>query len=52
MMAQHKKHSGGDIYMPPGHTGIAEKGTKLINLNPEKEHGEAMDYIAKKKGSV
>ena len=39
----------GDVfYLPPGHTAIVEKDTKIIDFNPEKEFGEVMDHIGKK----
>ena len=41
--------STGDVfYMQPGHTGIANKNTKLIDFSPERELKEVMDHIAKK----
>jgi len=39
----------GDVfYMQPGHTGIANEDTKLIDFSPERELKEVMDHIAKK----
>ena len=41
--------SMGDVfYMQPGHTGIANKDTKLIDFSPERELSEVMDHIVRK----
>ena len=41
--------NAGDIfYLPPGHIGIIDEDTKVIEFNPEKEFGELGAHIAKK----
>ncbi|RYY09207.1 MAG: cupin domain-containing protein [Chitinophagaceae bacterium] len=43
------KLTAGDVfYMQPGHIGIANKDTKIIDFSPERELKEVMDHIAKK----
>ena len=41
--------TGGDVfYMQPGHTGVVNRDTKLIDFSPDNELKEVMNHIQKK----
>ena len=39
---------GDTFYLPPGHTAIVEKDTKILDFSPSKELSEVMENIGKR----